>query len=96
MISYHVPATRDSDYYALDVLNQVLSNGHSSRLYSALVDQQQLATDIQTGMAYSFDPFTFNIYAQCSDSTKATDLEKAIYVQLDKIKNEIISLISNF
>lgn len=91
MISYHVPATRDSDYYALDVLNQVLSNGHSSRLYASLVDQQQLATDVSTGMAYSFDPFTFNIYAQCSDSIKATYLEKAIYLELDKIKKDGIT-----
>jgi len=91
MISYHVPATKDSDYYALDVLNQVLSKGHSSRLYASLVEQQQQATDIGTSMSYSFDPFTFNIYAQCSDSIKATDLEKAIYVEIDKIKKDGIT-----
>jgi len=91
MITYHVPATKDSDYYALDVLNQVLSRGNSSRLYASLVDQQQLATDISTGMSYAFDPFTFNIYAQCSDSVKATDLEKAIYLEIDKIKKDGIT-----
>lgn len=91
MISYHVPATKDTDYYALDVLNQVLSRGHSSRLYAALVDQQQLATDVGTGMGYSFDPFTFNVYAECNDSIKATDLEKAVYVEIDKIKKDGIT-----
>ncbi len=91
LITYHVPPTRDSDYYALDVLSQVLSRGHSSRLYSSLVDQQQLATDIGTGMSLSFDFFTFNIYAQCSDNIKATDLEKAIYIEIDKIKKEGIT-----
>ncbi len=91
LISYHVPATKDSDYYALDVLNQVLTLGHSSRLYASLVDHQQLATDISTDMGYSFDPFEFNIYAQCSDSIKATDLEKAIYAEIDKIKKDGIT-----
>ena len=91
IIAYHVPATRDSDYYALDVLDQVLSNGNSSRLYTSLVEQQQLATDIGTGMRQSFDPFEFDIYAQCADLVKATDLEKAIYVEIDKIKKEGIT-----
>lgn len=91
LISYHVPATKDSDYYALDVLSQVLSKGHSSRLYASLVDRQQLASEISTDMPYSLDPFEFNIYAQCSANTPVTDLEKAIYTEIDKIKNEGIT-----
>ena len=91
LISYHVPSTKDKDYYALDVLNQVLSRGHSSRLYASLVDRQQLATEVFSDMGFSFDPFEFNIYAQCSDSVKATDLEKAIYTEIEKIKKEGIT-----
>lgn len=91
MVSYHVPATKDSDYYALDVLNAVLSAGNSSRLYAAIVDKKQLATNIFTDLPLSFDPFEFNIYAECSDSIKATDVETAIYEEINKIKKDGIT-----
>ncbi len=40
LINYHVPATDSPDYYALDILNSVLSAGRSSRLYSAIVEKK--------------------------------------------------------
>lgn len=91
MITYHVPATKDSDHYALDVLNAVLSAGNSSRLYSALVDKKQLATNVFTDLPLSFDPFLFKIYIQCSDSIKPTNAEAAVYEELDKIKKDGIT-----
>jgi len=91
MIAYHVPPTRDSDYYALEVLNTVLSSGNSSRLYSAIVDKKQLATEISASMPLSFDPFLFTIYAVCADSIKAAETEAAIYDELDKIKKDGIT-----
>jgi len=91
LITYHVPATKDSDHYALDVLNAVLAAGNSSRLYAALVDKKQLATNVFIDLPLSFDPFEFNIYVQCSDSVKATDAEEAVYEELDKIKKEGIT-----
>lgn len=91
LITYHVPSTKDSDHYALDVLNAVLSAGNSSRLYSALVDKKQLATTVFTDLPLSFDPFEFNIYAVCNNNVKATDLETAIYGEIDKIKKDGIT-----
>lgn len=86
MISYHVPETKNPDYYALDVLNSVLSAGNSSRLYSALVDQKQLATNVFTWMPLSFDPFEFNVYVECNEGVKEADAENAVYEEIDKIK----------
>ncbi len=50
-----------------------------------------MATEIDTDLPYSFDPFLFNIYALSSDSVKATDVEKAIYEEIEKIKHEGIT-----
>lgn len=87
-IDYHVPATKDSDYYALDVMNAILSHGNTSRLYSSLVDKKQIATTVFTALTPGFDPFTFNVYAICSPSAKEKDVEQAIYDEIDKIKKE--------
>jgi predicted Zn-dependent peptidase len=41
--AYHVPAMGTKDYYAVSLLNTILSGGQSSRLNKSLVDEQQLA-----------------------------------------------------
>ncbi len=91
MIAYHIPESRHEDYYALNILNSILTSGKSSRLYSSLVDQQQLATQVFSGFSESFDPTLFTFYAVTAKNVNETELEKAIYRELDKIKNEGIS-----
>jgi predicted Zn-dependent peptidase len=91
MIGYHTPESKSEDYYALNILSSVLSSGNSSRLYSSLVDQKQLATQVFTDFGDSFDPNLFNVYAVANKDVKESDLEEAIYLELEKIKKEGIS-----
>jgi predicted Zn-dependent peptidase len=91
MIGYHTPDTKHKDYYALEILSSVLTSGNTSRLYSALVDKKQLATEIGADFSPSFDPNLFQIYAVSADSVKVTDLESAIYEELEKVKKDGIS-----
>lgn len=90
-IAYHVPATRDSDYYALDILSSILTGGNSSRLHTALVDKKQLATYVSASFSPSFDPSLFSINAITNKGKNVEELEKEIYVELDKIKKEGIT-----
>ncbi|RZM15180.1 MAG: insulinase family protein, partial [Sphingomonas sp.] len=48
LISYPIPADRDPDSAALAVLNTILSQGESSRLYESLVYRDQLAQSAET------------------------------------------------
>jgi predicted Zn-dependent peptidase len=91
LLAYHVPETKHKDYYALDLLNSILSNGNSSRLYSSLVDDQQLATGIFSYMPVSFDPNLFYIYAIANNDVGAQKLEKGILAVLDNIISNGIS-----
>lgn len=90
-IAWHVPEARHPDYYALDILSAVLSAGRSSRLYSAIVDKKQLATAIFAGFSESFDPTLFSVNAVTAKGVNLTELEKAIYEEIDKIKKEGIT-----
>ncbi|MCP4215533.1 MAG: insulinase family protein [bacterium] len=85
LIAYHVPETGSKDYYALDMLNSILSSGRSSRLYRALVDEKQLASRIMAYMPAALDPYLFYIYGVCFRGVDEVTLEKAIYEELDKI-----------
>lgn len=87
-VGWHVPEAKHEDYYALSILSDLLSAGRSSRLYSALVDKQQLATQVFANFGESFDPYLFTIAGVASKNVNELDLEKAIYAELEKIKKD--------
>jgi len=85
MLAYHTPATRDPDYYALDLLSGILSSGNSSRLVKSLVLDSTVASQVFTSFGESFDPELFSIYAIAAKDVSAEKLEKAIENQIDKL-----------
>ncbi len=91
VIGYHVPEAQNEDYYALSILSSILSSGKSSRLYDSLVDKKQLATAVYTDYGESFDPTLFYFYTSANNDVNETDLENAIYEELDKIKTQGIT-----
>lgn len=91
MIAYHTPESKNEDYYALNILSSVLSSGQSSRLYTALVNQKQLATAVDSDYGQTFDPGLFNVYAVANKNVNDADLENAIYTEIEKIKKDGIS-----
>ena len=90
-MAYRVPEAKSADFYALDVLNAVLSSGKSSRLYAALVEEKQLASEIETSYQESFDPTIFGIYGITSKGVTETELEKGIDAEIEKVKIEGIT-----
>ncbi len=90
-IGWHVPEARHEDYYALTLLSDILASGQSSRLHSALVDAQQLASQVFVNFGASFDPTLFMICAVTAKNKTVQELEQAIYTQLDKIRQEGIT-----
>ncbi len=86
MMGYHIPKTADTDYYPLQVLNNVLFFGESSRMYQRLVDKDQIALFVQGGMQQAFDPTLYEITSQPKDGVAPDKVEKVIYEELDKVK----------
>ena len=88
LFAYHVPQSGSDEYYALDLLESILSSGRTSRLYKSIVDDKQLAIDIGTYYGQAFDPTIMMIYAIANQDVKAEVLEKAILDEVDKIIKE--------
>jgi zinc protease len=86
-VSYHVPATKEADTSALQVLANILSSGRSSRLYRRLVDGQ-LTLSINAGRGQSLDPGQFTVNMQVRGGVEPTQAEKALYEELEKIAKE--------
>jgi len=90
MMAYHIPETAHQDYYALRVLQTVLSRGQSSRMYLRLVDRDQLALNIGGGFGFSFDPTLFTISSQPRAGVAPEAVEKAVYEELEKVKTAAV------
>ncbi len=88
MFAYHVPATLNEDYYPLKMLSNILGDGKSSRLTRALVDEQQLATNVLTYFPNSFDANLFYIYAVAAKDVPAEKLEQGIIKEINTIMDE--------
>jgi|TARA_B110000211_G_scaffold110598_1_gene128517 zinc protease len=85
MMAYHVPNTQHQDYYALDILNDILATGQSSRLYKSLIDEQQVASDLFTYLPESIDPNLFYIYAVAAKDISAETLKMAVVKEVNNI-----------
>lgn len=53
---YHMPARTADDYYAVDLLSDLLGRGKSSRLYQQLVKEQPLFNSISASVTGSLEP----------------------------------------
>lgn len=87
--AYKVPNIRDPDSYVLDVIEGVLSNGKSSRLYRRLVREDKIALAVDAGNPLlSVDPDLFMISAECLPGRTPEEAEKAINDEIAKLKSK--------
>lgn len=92
-IGFRTPAHPDRDNLIMLLINQLLVNGRSSRLYKELVIKEKLT---QNFFAFSNYPGTRYpalsvIHAKPNDSRSMSQLEAAIYTQLEKFKTEPVA-----
>ena len=88
--TWHMCGRRDDDYYATDLLADILGGGASSRLYQTLVKEQQLFVNVS---CYHFGSFDAGLIAIEGQLVKGVDIkiaEEAIEKELNKIKKEKI------
>jgi len=90
-IVYKIPPSNTPDWYALDVLGDVLGAGQSSRLYQELVKDKELAVGLGVGPQQARGPALFSVAANVRPGKSADELEKAIEADLDRVKTSGIT-----
>jgi zinc protease len=84
---WHMPGRFDRDYYATDLLSDVLGRGQSSRLYQKLVKEKEIFTSISAFLTGSIDPGLVTISGRIKEGVKPEDAE----AEVDKIITELTS-----
>jgi len=88
--TWHMCARRDDDYYATDLLTDILGGGASSRLYQSLVKEQQLFANINCYHFGSLDKGLLTIEGQLIQGVDVEKAEAAIELELDKVRKDLL------
>jgi zinc protease len=102
--AYHMPGRFHPDYFAVDLMSDVLTRGHSSRLYQKLVKEKEIFTTISSFTMGTLDPGLLVINGRVKDGIKLQDAEAEVdrlidemlrsgitNAELEKVKNQAYS-----
>ncbi|MEA1936383.1 MAG: pitrilysin family protein [Thermodesulfobacteriota bacterium] len=92
-IGYHKPTLPSLDDYVFDVIDSILSRGRTSRLFKTLVEEKGIAESINTANGIPGARFSnlFTIFATPRYPHTTSELEDAIYKELEKLKMEPVT-----
>lgn len=90
-MAFKMPARRDKNYQAYDLMADVLSQGQSSRLYNSLLKEQQLFSDIHAYITSSMDEGLFIVEGKLSEGVTVEAAEKAVWAELEKISTDEVT-----
>jgi len=86
ILGYHIPKQGTDDYYALQLLTQLLSQGKSSRFEKEIVDKQQKAVQIAAFDLGNEEPGLAIMLGIASMGTKPEALEASMLAEIEKVK----------
>jgi zinc protease len=86
--TFHMPGRFHADYYACDLLSDILSRGESSRLYQALVKDKELFTSLSSFVMGSIDPGLLVISGRLQQGVDLLEAEKEVDAILQKVITE--------
>jgi zinc protease len=85
-VVYKTVPSNTPDFYALDMLGDILFNGPSSRLYQKLVKEKEVALQVAGGVDFRRGPALFEAYAMLKPGQDPAEVEKLIYEEFDRVK----------
>ncbi|MET0279686.1 MAG: pitrilysin family protein [Steroidobacteraceae bacterium] len=91
VISWPSPAANSPDIAAWTMLDAILQSGQSSRLYQALVYEQQLAAQVGSNFDISVQPGVYALLAILSDGKSADEGIAALQAEIAKLRDAPVS-----
>ncbi len=89
--AYKMGKRTDSDFYTVDLISDILSNGESSRLQQTLVKDKQLFSSINAYVSGTFDNGLFVVNGYLTPGISFQQAEEALLEEFDKLKTDSIS-----
>lgn len=90
-MSWHMPGRFHKDYYAIDLLSDILSRGKSSRLYNALVKEKEIFTSISSFVMGTIDPGMLIVSGRVNAGISLEKAEQEVNLILQQVVQEGIT-----
>lgn len=81
--AWHIPARMQDGYHECDLITEIMGNGYASRLYLALVKEQQIFSNINCYHTGSLDAGLLVIEGKIKEGFSLEDANKAVKAQVD-------------
>lgn len=91
VLAYHIPKQGTQDYYAIQLLTQLMSKGKSSRFEKEVVDKQEKAVQAASFDLGNEEPGLAIMLGIASMGVKPDTLEKAMLNEIEKVKKSGIT-----
>ncbi len=88
--AYRTPALGTPDFYAVDMLNRLLSNGNSSRLVKHVKEAEQKAVFVGSFSLPFEDPGLAMAFAVANMGVSPDSLEASMDKQFERVRNEVV------
>lgn len=89
-MAYRMCGRDDPDYYAFDILSDILSNGQSSRLIRHLVKEQGLFSSLDAYISGSRDAGLLHISGKPATGISLEQAEEAVRHELETLKQSLV------
>jgi zinc protease len=86
-IAFQMEGRMDDAYYVVELMSDILSRGNSSRLYKALVKDQQIFSEVHAYISGSIDTGMFVFEGKPLENISIEQAEAAIWEQLEILKS---------
>jgi zinc protease len=83
--TFHMPGRFDKDYYTVDLMSDVLSRGHSSRLYQTLVKEKEIFTSVSAFVMGTVDPGLFVVNGRLKEGVALEKAEEEVTKVFEKV-----------
>lgn len=99
-MAFHMCDRKHADYYAFDMLSDLLSSGRSSRFIQHLVQEKQLFNSIDAYISGSTDTGLFHIVGKPAPGISLEDAEAAVWqelvlMQVENVADEELEKVKN-
>lgn len=91
VMAFPMCARNHPDYYAFDIISDILSNGSSSRMYKRLVKEQQIFVEVSAYISGETDCGLFIVNGKLHDGVTIAQAEEAVWKELRKLQEELVS-----
>jgi zinc protease len=91
LMAFHTVESKHPDTHVITVLDSILTDGRSSRLYRRLVEQDRLALDAGAQSLQAIDPALWIVQVQPSAGVDPAKAESAVNQELERLGKELVT-----